>query len=128
VAHQRHPFLKTEARIVQLAKVHEYILVASDGTCGITKSNGPICFQQSRQEVGGHFETFDPQLGPGYTAQINEDGGRRNLSPNSVFEGVAGNVLIGRVHGTEMWGLMADQREEVLLRLKLKLRGAQPGG
>jgi hypothetical protein len=113
--------------MVQLAKVHEYILVASDGTCGITKSNGPICFQQSRQEVGGHFETFDPQLGAGYTAQINEDGGRRNLRPNSVFEGVAGNVLIGRVHGTEMWGLMADQREEVLLRLKLKLRGTQPG-
>jgi len=108
-----------------LAKVHEYILVASDGTCGITKSNGPICFQQSRQEVGGHFETFDPRLGPGYTAQINEDGGRRNLKPNCVFEGVAGNVLIGRVHGAEMWGLMADQREEVLARLKLKLRGEQ---
>jgi hypothetical protein len=47
-----------------MAKVHEYILVATDGSCGITKSNGPICFQQSRQEVGGHFESFDPQVGP----------------------------------------------------------------
>src|SRR5882672_1048293 len=75
------------SRTTSMAKVHEYILVAADGSCGITKSNGPICFQQSRQEVGGHFETFDPQLGAGYTAQINEDGGRRNLRPNSVFEG-----------------------------------------
>src|SRR5579864_8735539 len=59
-----------------VAKVHEYILVAVDGTCGVTKSNGPICFQQSRQEVGGHFEAYDPQLGDGYTAQVNEDGRR----------------------------------------------------
>lgn len=102
-----------------MSKVHEYILVSADGTCGITKSNGPICFQQSRQEVGGHFESFDPQLGDGYTAQINEDGARRNFKPNTIFEGVAGNVLIGRVHGEEMWGLSAGQRDEILLRLKV---------
>ena len=101
-----------------MAKVHEYILVAADGTCGITKSNGPICFQQSRQEVGGHFESFDPGLGEGYTAQINEDGAQRNFKPNAAFEGVAGNVLIGRIHGTEMWGLSADQQAEICLRIK----------
>src|ERR1700689_1750850 len=55
-----------------MAKVHQYILVAADGTCGITKSNGPICVQQSRQEVGGHSQAFDPKIGEGYTAQINE--------------------------------------------------------
>jgi len=102
-----------------MAKVHEYILVASDGTCGITKSNGPICFQQSRQEVGGHFESFDPQLGEGYTAQINEDGVQRHFKQNAAFEGVAGNVLIGRIHGTEMWGLSAEQQAEVRLRVKI---------
>jgi len=101
-----------------MAKVHEYILVAADGSCGITKSNGPICFQQSRQEVGGHFEAFDPQVGEGYTAQVNEDG--RRFKPNVLFEGVAGNVLIGRSHGSEMWGLNTEQREEVLVRLKTK--------
>ena len=74
-----------------MAKVHEYILVAADGTCGVTKSNGPICFQQSRQEVGGHFESFDPKLGDGYTAQINEDGAQRKFKPNAAFEeGVIG--------------------------------------
>jgi len=104
-----------------MAKVHEYILVASDGTCGITKSNGPICFQQSRQEVGGHFESFDPQVGAGYTAQINEDGAQRNFKPNAAFEGVAGSVLIGRAHGAEMWGLTAVQQEEV--RAAIKIRG-----
>ena len=101
-----------------MAKVHEYILVAADGTCGITKSNGPICFQQSRQEVGGHFETFDPQLGEGYTAQINEDGAQRHFKPNAAFEGVAGNVLIGRSHGTEMWGLTTEQQAEIRLLVK----------
>src|SRR5579863_6888150 len=102
-----------------MAKVHEYILVAADGTCGVTKSNGPICFQQSRQEVGGHFESFDPQLGEGYTAQINEDGVQRNFKQNAAFEGVAGNVLIGRIHGTEMWGLTAEQQAELRLRIKI---------
>ena len=101
-----------------MAKVHEYILVSAEGVFSITKSNGPICFQQSRQEVGGHFEAFDPQLGVGYTAQVNEV--RGNLKPNTLFEGVSGNVLIGRAHGTEMWGLKADQRDEILARLKLK--------
>jgi hypothetical protein len=101
-----------------MSKVHEYILVASDGTCGVTKSNGPICFQQSRQEVGGHFESFDPKLGDGYTAQINEDGAQRKFRPNVAFEGVAGNVLIGRAHGTEMWGLTVAQQEEVRVLVK----------
>jgi hypothetical protein len=101
-----------------MAKVHEYILVAADGTCGITKSNGPICFQQSRQEVGGHFESFDPKVGEGYTAQINEDGVQRNFKPNAAFEGVAGNVLIGRIHGSEMWGLTAEQQAEIRLLIK----------
>lgn len=101
-----------------MAKVHEYILVATDGSCGITKSNGPICFEQSRQEVGGHFESYDPQVGEGYTAQVNEDG--RRFKPNALFEGVAGNVLIGRSHGAEMWGLTIEQRAEVLTALKTK--------
>ena len=101
-----------------MAKVHEYILVATDGTCGVTKSNGPICFQQSRQEVGGHFESFDPHLGEGITAQINEDGAQRNFKQNAAFEGVAGNVLIGRSHGTEMWGLSAEQQLEIREKLK----------
>ena len=102
-----------------MAKVHEYLLVLPDGKYEITRSHGPICFQQSRQEVGGHFETFDPQLGNGFTAQINEDGSRLNLAPNGLFKGIAGNVLIGRTHGTEMWGLTASQREELLRRLQL---------
>ncbi len=102
-----------------MAKVHEYILVATDGTCGITKSNGPICFQQSRQEVGGHFESFDPQLGEGYTAQINDNGAGRNFKPNAAFNGVIGNVLIGRTHGSEMWGLSSEQQAEVRLRVKI---------
>ena len=102
-----------------MAKVHEYLLVLPDRKYEITKSNGPICFQQSRQEVGGHFEAFDPQLGKPFTAQINEAGSRLNLPPNIVFDGIAGNVLIGRAHGQEMWGLTADQREELLVRLQL---------
>jgi hypothetical protein len=102
-----------------VAKVHEYILVLPGGQHEITKSNGPICFQQSRQEVGGHFESFDPQLGDGITAQINENGLGLKLAPNVVFEGVAGNVLIGRAHGEQMWGLSAAQRDATLLRLKL---------
>lgn len=102
-----------------MAKVHEYLLVLPGGKYEIAKSNGPICVAQSRQEVGGLFEAFDPQLGSGFAAQINEEGGRRKLSPNGVFEGVAGNVLIGRAHGTEMWGLTAGQREELVVRLGL---------
>src|SRR5258708_13706504 len=101
-----------------MAKVHESILVAADGTCGITKSNGPICFQQSRQEVGGHFEAYDPHLGDGYTAQVNEDG--RRFKSNALFDDVAGNVLIGRTHGTEMLGFTGQARTEVLMLLKRK--------
>jgi hypothetical protein len=101
-----------------MARVHEYVLVLPDGKIEVTKSNGPICQQQSRQEVGGGFESFDPQLGHGFTAQINEDGSRSKLAPNTVFEGISGNVLIGRSHGTEMWGLTTGQREEILARLK----------
>jgi hypothetical protein len=111
-----------------MAKVHEYLLVRPDGKYEIAKSNGPICFQQSRQEVGGHFETFDPQLGHGFTAQINEEGSRLKLPPNGVFSGVSGNVLIGRSHGTEMWGLTAGQREELLARLQLHPILAAPPG
>ena len=78
----------------------------------------PICFQQSRQEVGGHFESFDPKLGDGITAQINEDGAQRNFKQNAAFEGVAGNVLIGRAHGTEMWGLSPEQQQEIRTKVK----------
>ncbi|HXP85931.1 MAG TPA: hypothetical protein VN841_14500 [Bryobacteraceae bacterium] len=102
-----------------MAKVHEYVLVLPNGTYEITKSNGPICVSQSRQEVGGRFDTFDPQLGEGFRAQYSEDGEHLKLLPNQSFEGVAGNVLIGRVHGAEMWGLNANQRQQVLFRLKL---------
>lgn len=105
-----------------MAKVHEYLLVYPEGKYQITKSNGPICFQQSRQEVGGHFEAFDPQLGAGFTAQINEAGGLLKLPSNTVFEGIAGNVLIGRAHGAEMWGLTAGQMEELVTRLALPIR------
>jgi len=102
-----------------MAKIHEYLLVLADGKYEITKSNGPICFQQARQEVGGHLATFDPQVGNGFTAQINEDGSRLNLPLNAVFKDVAGSVLIGRAHGTAMWGLTAGQRDELLVQLKL---------
>jgi hypothetical protein len=102
-----------------MSKVHEYVLVLPDGKYEVTKSNGPICFQQSRQEVGGHFESFDPQLGAGFTAQVNENGGGLKLAPNSIFSGIAGNVLIGRTHGAEMWGLTAVQRDEIVVRLQL---------
>jgi hypothetical protein len=102
-----------------MAKVHEYVLVLPNGTYEITKSNGPICVSQSRQEVGGRFDTFDPELGDGFRAQYSEDGEQMKLRPNQSFEGVAGNVLIGRIHGTEMWGLKAAERDQVLFRLKL---------
>ena len=102
-----------------MSKVHEYVLVLTDGTYEITKSNGPICVSQSRQEVGGRFDTFDPQLGDGFRAQYSEDGEQMKLPPNQSFEGIAGNVLIGRVHGTEMWGVNTAQREQILFRLKL---------
>jgi len=105
-----------------MAKVHEYVLVRPDGTLEVAKSNGPICQQQSRQEVGGGFESFNPQLGQGFTAQINEDGTRSKLAPNTVFEGISGNVLIGRAHGTEMWGLTPGQREEILAQLATRTR------
>jgi len=107
-----------------MAKVHEYVLILPDGKYEVTKSNGPIYFQQSRQEVGGRVESFNPQLGDAFTAQINEDGCQLNLPPNAVFEGVAGNVLIGRAHGSQMWGLTAGQREEIFARLKLSPAGA----
>jgi hypothetical protein len=102
-----------------MSKVHEYVLVLPDGKYEVTKSNGPICFQQSRQEVGGHFESFNPQLGTGFTAQINENGSGLKLAPNAKFEGIAGNVLIGRTHGADMWGLTPDQRDEIVARLQL---------
>jgi hypothetical protein len=102
-----------------MAKVHEYILVLPNGTYEITKSNGPICTSQSRQEIGGQFDTFDPKLGVGFRAQYPEDGELQKLAPNQSFEGIAGKVLIGRVHGAEMWGLNAAQRDEILIRLKL---------
>jgi len=105
-----------------MAKVHEYVLVLPDGTVQVAKSNGPICQQQSRQEVGGAFESFNPQLGVGFIAQINEDGSRSKLAPNTVFEGITGNVLIGRAHGTEMWGLTTGQREEILAQLSTRTR------
>jgi len=53
-------------RDLQMAKVHAYIRVRPDGACEIAKSNGPICIQQSRQEVGGPVESFNPQLGDGF--------------------------------------------------------------
>lgn len=101
-----------------MAKPHVYVLVSAEGACTLTKSNGPICFQQSRQEVGGHFESFDPQLGAGYTAQVNDGRGPHQLALNTVFQGVTGNVLIGRAHGTEMWGLSPAQQQEILSRVK----------
>jgi len=102
-----------------MSKVHEYLLVLPDGKYEVTKSNGPICFQQSRQEVGGHFESFDPRLGIGFTAQINENGSGLKLPPNSSFDGISGNVLIGRTHGADMWGLTPSQQEEILGLLHL---------
>jgi len=106
-----------------MAKVHEYVLVLPNGTYEISKSNGPICASQSRQEVGGQFDTFDPQLGDGFSAQYSEDGERIKLPANQSSEGIAGNVLIGRVHGSKMWGLNTRQREQVLFRLKLRQLG-----
>ena len=94
-----------------MAKTHVFILVSPEGTCSLTRSNGPICFQQSRQEVGGHFEAYDPHIGPGHSAQVHESFGRQHRKPNTVFEGVAGNVLIGRTHGSESCGLNPDQQK-----------------
>jgi len=101
-----------------MAKVHVYVLVSAEGICSLIKSNGPICFQQSRQEVGGHFEPFDPQLGAGYTAQVNDGRGPQHFQQNKVFEGATGRVLIGRAHGAEMWGLSLEQQQEVLARVR----------
>ena len=47
-----------------------------------------------------------------------EDG--RRFKANALFDDVAGNVLIGRSHGAEMWGLSVEQRAEVLTLLKTK--------
>jgi hypothetical protein len=57
-------------------------LVLPDRTYEITKSNGSICVAQSRQETGGRFDTFDPELGDGYRAQYPEDGELLKLAPN----------------------------------------------
>ena len=102
-----------------MARVHEYIRVLADGRYEVTKSNGPIGLQQSRQEVGGACELWNPELGDGYAAQINEDRNPSKLAVNVVFEGVLGNVLIGRSHGNDLWGLTAPQKEHVLASLKL---------
>lgn len=109
-----------------MARVHEYVRVLPDGRFEIAKSNGPICFQQSRQEVGGAFELWDPELGEGYAAQINEDRNPAKLDRSVVFDGVLGNVLIGRGHGKDLWGLSAPQKAHVLAKLEeLKLSHAQ---
>jgi hypothetical protein len=108
-----------------MAKVHAYIRVRPDGACEIAKSNGPICIQQSRQEVGGPVESFNPQLGDGFTAQINENPDQQKLNLNTLFDGVRGNVLIGRAHGSEMWGLSAGQQEQLLLRLNQSKAGKE---
>ena len=102
-----------------MARVHEYIRVLADGKYEVTKSNGPIGIQQSRQEVGGHFELWNPELGGGYAAQINEHRDPAKLAGNVVFEGVLGTVLIGRSHGNDLWGLTAPQKDHVLAQLKL---------
>src|SRR5437879_13395048 len=102
-----------------MAKVHEYVLVLPDGKYEVTKSNGPICVEQARQEIGGYAQAFDPQLGDGFTAQIHEDSGQIKLTANTVFDGISGKVLIGRAHGTAMWGLSVGQRDEVVARLRL---------
>jgi hypothetical protein len=102
-----------------MARVHEYIRVLADGKYEVTRSNGPIGLQQTRQEVGGAFELWNPELGEGYAAQINEDRNPVKLAVNVVFEGVLGNVLIGRSHGNDLWGLNAPQKEHVLAHLKL---------
>ena len=78
-----------------------------------------------RQEVGGPVESFNPQLGDGYTAQINENPDQQKLNSNALFDGVRGNVLIGRAHGTEMWGLSAGQQEQLLLRLNQTRAGKE---
>ena len=100
-----------------MARVHEYIRVLADGKYEVTKSNGPIGLQQSRQEVGGPFELWNPELGDGYAAQINEDRNPVKLARNVVFEGVLGTVLVGRSHGNDLWGLTAPQKEHVLVTL-----------
>ena len=102
-----------------MARVHEYIRILPDGKYEVVKSNGPIGLQQSRQEVGGAVELWNPELGDGYAAQINEDRNPVKLARNVVFEGVLGNVLVGRSHGNDLWGLTAPQKEYVLTHLKL---------
>jgi len=102
-----------------MPRVHEYIRVLADGKYEVTRSNGPIGLQQSRQEVGGACELWNPDLGDGYAAQVNEYRDPAKLAANVVFEGVLGNVLIGRSHGNDLWGLTAPQKEHVLTRLKL---------
>ena len=37
-----------------------------------------------------------------------EDGDHMKLLSNQSLEGIAGNVLIGRAHGTEMWGIKRE--------------------
>jgi hypothetical protein len=102
-----------------MTRVHEYIRVLAGGTHEVIRSNGPIGLSQSRQEVGGAIELWDPGLGDGYAAQVNEDRNPVKLAVNVVFEGVLGNVLIGRSHGNDLWGLTAPQKEHVLTQLKL---------
>ena len=79
---------------------------------------GNLSFTATEDGVRSMFEAYDPQLGDGYTAQVNEDG--RRFKSNALFDDVSGNVLIGRTHGAEMWGLSVEQRAEVLTLLKTK--------
>lgn len=69
-----------------MAKVHEYLLILPNGTVEVTKSNGPICSQQSRQEVGGHFESFDPQLGAGFYCSNKRGRQPVGLGPKRRFQ------------------------------------------
>ncbi len=100
-----------------MARVHEYIVVRTDGTHEIIRSNGPICLQQSRQEVGGPPDCFNPEIGSEYTAQINQDGDLLKLERNAMFQRALGNVLIGRAHGKAIWGLTMSQKDDIRRRL-----------
>jgi len=79
-----------------MAKVHEYVLWLPDGKYQVTKTNGPN--RRTTVQAAGwrSCRVLRSPAREGFTAQINEESCQAEPSPHATFEGVAGNVLIGR--------------------------------
>ena len=85
--------------------------------------DGPITLEACQKAVQGLILAYNPEIGDGIVAYINEAASRSKITPNKAFPNARGRVLIGRRQSDgDFCGLTGIQRNHVVEELRRRIQ------